>query len=98
MAEPWVLAIDFGTSYTVAAVRVGTRTPEVIDIGGSIRVPSVILAENSPVEALAIWRTSSIGAIVPPPVTTTFMNLVSPGGLAGAAGPLPALAGRPRPV
>jgi actin-like ATPase involved in cell morphogenesis len=40
------LAIDFGTSYTVAAVRVGSRPPEVIDLAGASRLPSVILAEN----------------------------------------------------
>ena len=33
----------------------------------------MILAEKSPDETFAICRTSSIGAIVPPPVTTTFI-------------------------
>ena len=27
---PWTLAIDFGTSFTVAAVRLSPRSPEVI--------------------------------------------------------------------
>lgn len=39
----WVLAIDFGTSYTVAASRVGDARPEVIEIGGERRIPSIVL-------------------------------------------------------
>ncbi|HRE03549.1 MAG TPA: Hsp70 family protein, partial [Ilumatobacteraceae bacterium] len=39
----WILAIDFGTSYTVAASKVDDRPPEVIEIGGERRVPSVIM-------------------------------------------------------
>jgi hypothetical protein len=38
------------------------------------RHASVIVAENRPDDALAMCRTSSIGAIVPPPVTTTFIG------------------------
>ncbi len=43
--DPWVLGIDFGTSFTVAAART-RRGPEVIEIGGERRVPSVVLAED----------------------------------------------------
>ena len=32
--DPWVLGIDFGTSFTVAAART-RRGPEVIEIGGA---------------------------------------------------------------
>src|SRR4051794_22889568 len=39
---------------------------------------SVIIAENRPDETLVICRTSSIGANVPPPVTTTFILSGSP--------------------
>lgn len=43
--QKWILGIDFGTSYTVAAGRViGGRT-EVIEMGGERRIPSVILVE-----------------------------------------------------
>ena len=43
--DPWVLGIDFGTSFTVAAAR-GRRGPEVIEVGGERRVPSVVLADD----------------------------------------------------
>jgi len=42
----WILAIDFGTSYTVAAVRVDDRPPEVIEVGGERRIPSVVLVDG----------------------------------------------------
>ena len=42
----WILAIDFGTSYTVAASKVGDRSPEVIEIGGERRVPSVVMVDE----------------------------------------------------
>ena len=44
--EPWVLAIDFGTSFTVAASRVGDRSPEVIEIDGERRLPSMIVVDE----------------------------------------------------
>lgn len=44
--EPWVLAIDFGTSFTVAASRVGDRAPEVIEIDGERRLPSLIVVDD----------------------------------------------------
>ncbi len=44
---PWILAIDFGTSYTVAAAKVGDRQPEVIEVGGERRMPSVVMVESS---------------------------------------------------
>ena len=40
-----MFAIDFGTSYTVAAVQVDGRAPEVIEIGGERRIPSVVLVD-----------------------------------------------------
>lgn len=43
MTGSWVLSIDFGTSYTVAAVRVDERRPEVIEINGERRVPSMVV-------------------------------------------------------
>lgn len=45
-AERFVLAVDFGTSYTVAAARIGNRAPEVIEIAGERRVPSVIVVDT----------------------------------------------------
>ena len=39
----WVLSIDFGTSYTVVASRIHGRAPEVIEIDGERRVPSVVM-------------------------------------------------------
>jgi WD40 repeat protein/actin-like ATPase involved in cell morphogenesis len=41
----WILAIDFGTSYTVAAVRVGERAPEIVDLAGERRMPSVVMVD-----------------------------------------------------
>ncbi|MCU1389939.1 MAG: Heat shock protein 70 [Ilumatobacteraceae bacterium] len=43
----WILAIDFGTSYTVAASKVGDRAPEVIEVGGERRMPSVVMVDPS---------------------------------------------------
>jgi actin-like ATPase involved in cell morphogenesis len=42
----WTLAVDFGTSYTVAAVRADGRTPQAIEIRGDRRVPSVVLVTD----------------------------------------------------
>ncbi len=39
----WTLSIDFGTSYTVAAAKVEQRDPEVVEIRGERRVPSVLM-------------------------------------------------------
>jgi molecular chaperone DnaK len=44
--ESWVLAIDFGTSFTVAASRIGDRPPEVIELDGERRVPSLIMIDD----------------------------------------------------
>src|SRR6476659_2539834 len=41
----WILAIDFGTSYTVAAARVGDRPPEIVDLAGERRMPSVVMVD-----------------------------------------------------
>jgi actin-like ATPase involved in cell morphogenesis len=43
---PWVLAIDFGSSYTVAASRVGERSAEIIEIDGERRLPSLIVVDE----------------------------------------------------
>jgi actin-like ATPase involved in cell morphogenesis len=45
-SDPWVLAIDFGTSFTVAASRIADRPPEVIEIDGERRLPSVIMIDD----------------------------------------------------
>ena len=42
----WTLAVDFGTSFTVAAVRSSPRSPEVIEIGGDRRLPSVVFVDD----------------------------------------------------
>ena len=46
MPQPWILSIDFGTSYTLVAAKVGDRTPEVVEIGGERRMPSVVMVET----------------------------------------------------
>ncbi|MGH8993393.1 MAG: protein kinase domain-containing protein, partial [Acidimicrobiia bacterium] len=46
MGQDWVLAIDFGTTYTTAAMASGSRV-EVVDIDGSPRMASVVLASES---------------------------------------------------
>lgn len=56
MAQPWILSIDFGTSYTLVAAKVGDRTPEVVEIGGERRMPSVVLVEQS--GAVVVGRTA----------------------------------------
>ncbi|MFN0089175.1 MAG: Hsp70 family protein, partial [Acidimicrobiales bacterium] len=45
-AAPYTLAIDFGTSYTVTAVRVEGRRAELIEIDGHRRLPSVVLVTD----------------------------------------------------
>src|SRR4051812_14152296 len=44
----WVLAIDFGTSFTTAAARSGSR-PEMIEIDGEIRIPSNVFIDGDTV-------------------------------------------------
>ena len=41
----WILAIDFGTSYTVAAAKVEDRAPEIVEIAGERRMPSVVMVD-----------------------------------------------------
>ncbi len=62
----WVLAVDFGTTYTAAAIRVGER-PEPLEIGGRMRVPSVVLVDDdgtvsvgSSAESLSTSRPRSV--------------------------------------
>lgn len=42
----WSLAIDFGTSYSVAAVALEGEPPRVLTIDGENRVPSVVLVDE----------------------------------------------------
>lgn len=44
MTEPVVLGVDFGTSFTVAALRYGGRPPELVRFGDSVRLPSAVMA------------------------------------------------------
>jgi molecular chaperone DnaK len=46
VSDDWVLSIDFGTTYTTVAVRVEAQPPEIIEIDGDRRVPSVVLADE----------------------------------------------------
>ncbi len=57
------------------------------------RQASVIIAEKRPEDTFAMCRTSSMGAIVPPPVTTTFMRDDSPLYFLHRDGPVASLAG-----
>ena len=41
--DQWTLAIDFGTSFTAAAMRVGDRRPEILTLDGESRMPSLVL-------------------------------------------------------
>ncbi len=45
MGMTWILGIDFGTSYTTAAIR-GDGRPEPIEIDGQRRMPSVVLVDE----------------------------------------------------
>jgi actin-like ATPase involved in cell morphogenesis len=56
LAQPWILSIDFGTSYTLVAAKVGDRPPEVVEIGGERRMPSVVLVEQS--GSIVVGRTA----------------------------------------
>src|SRR6478735_868731 len=47
LSQSWILSIDFGTSYTLVAAKVGDRAPEVLEIGGERRIPSVVMVEAS---------------------------------------------------
>ncbi|MEZ5262529.1 MAG: Hsp70 family protein [Acidimicrobiales bacterium] len=44
--ESWSLAIDVGTTFCVVAARRGQGEPQVVEIGGQRRVPSVIVVED----------------------------------------------------
>jgi molecular chaperone DnaK (HSP70) len=46
MADGVVVGVDFGTSFTVAALRRGSDPPRVIEVAGARRTPSVIFAED----------------------------------------------------
>ena len=85
----WVLAIDFGTSYTVTAVR-GERGPEVIEIGGDRRVPSVVLADEDGV--LVVGRAAEDMSLTQPGRT-----MRAPKSRLGEPAPV-ILAGRPHNV
>ena len=52
----WILAIDFGTSYTVAASKIDDRSPEVIEVNGERRMPSVVMLD--PKGAIIVGRTA----------------------------------------
>ncbi len=52
----WILAIDFGTSYTVAASKIGDRPPEVIEVAGERRMPSVVMIDTG--GAVLVGRTA----------------------------------------
>lgn len=46
MTAPWVLGVDFGTSYTLVAVREVGQRPEVVEIEGERRIPSVVMVDE----------------------------------------------------
>ncbi len=43
----WTLAIDFGTSGTLAAASIGGATPDVIELDGSRAMPSLVFIDDS---------------------------------------------------
>jgi hypothetical protein len=45
-SAPWTLAIDIGTTFCVAAGRIGDGPPEIIEINGQRRVPSVVVVDE----------------------------------------------------
>ncbi len=42
----WTLAIDFGTTATVAAVQIDGDRPEILEIGGERRLPSIVFIDD----------------------------------------------------
>ncbi|MEN3314423.1 MAG: hypothetical protein V7605_657 [Acidimicrobiaceae bacterium] len=63
--EQCVLAIDFGTTYTTVAIRRGTGYPELIEIDGDRRVPSVVLADEGSGQLLVGRRALELAAAQP---------------------------------
>lgn len=45
--DPWVLAIDFGTTSSVIGARIGDRPPEVVEVAGERRFPSTVIVSES---------------------------------------------------
>ena len=64
MSERWVLAIDFGTTSTVVAARRDGRAPEVIELDGERRLPSVVLVDAT--GAIAVGRAAEAMATANP--------------------------------
>ena len=47
MTATWVLGIDFGTTSTVIAARRGDRSPEIIEVQGERRTPSLVFIDGA---------------------------------------------------
>jgi len=63
--EQCVLAIDFGTTYTTAAIRRDGGYPELLEIDGDRRVPSVVLADEGSGALLVGRRAVELAAAQP---------------------------------
>ncbi|MGI8776980.1 MAG: Hsp70 family protein [Acidimicrobiales bacterium] len=63
--EQCVLAIDFGTTYTTAAIRRDAGYPELLEIDGDRRVPSVVLADEGSGAMLVGRRAVELAAAQP---------------------------------
>ena len=61
-AEPWILGIDFGTTYTCAAVREGDQVRE-LHLDGSTRMPSAVLLDG---ENIVVGRAAESRAPLAP--------------------------------
>ncbi|MEZ5261749.1 MAG: Hsp70 family protein [Acidimicrobiales bacterium] len=101
MAAGVVIGVDFGTSFTVAAIRRGQDAPTVIEVAGVRRTPSVVFAEEdgslvvgAAAEALTAARPAR-GLRAPKQLLGRSSTVV----LGGARHPLPSvIAGVLRPV
>ena len=61
-AEPWILGVDFGTTYTCAAVREGDQIRE-LHLDGSTRMPSAVLLDG---ENIVVGRAAESRAPLAP--------------------------------
>ncbi|MDH4148789.1 MAG: Hsp70 family protein, partial [Acidimicrobiia bacterium] len=46
MTDDWVLAVDFGTTYTIAAVQRRGEPAQLVDFDGERRLPSVVFVDD----------------------------------------------------
>ncbi len=46
MSRPWTLAVDFGTTSTVTAMCDDTGSPEILEVDGNRKIPSMVVVDD----------------------------------------------------